>query len=136
MDSLLTFCVAIGVASALTGNRAAIALLCSLAASFTVTTGLGLWLLDVAVLCAIVRPAMPLADELIAALFVFAWAGYLCDDASRYEITFAVVTAQFLLTIPIALVLREVQIAREFTEDIAGFIRSRLSCAIARLSVG
>lgn len=122
--------------AALMGNRTALALLCSLGASFLMTDSIGLFLLDVAVLCVILRPNMTLADELIAALFVVAWAAYFADDQFRYDVGYAVVVLQMMLTIPARALAEEITIAREFVEDVASFVRSRLHRAIFRQSIG
>lgn len=100
-DAGLIIAALVASVSALMGSRTALALLCSLAASFLMTDSVGLFLLDLLVLCAILRPNMTLADELIAALFVVAWAGYLADDQLRYDASYACVVLQMLLTLPV-----------------------------------
>lgn len=101
MDTALTLGALVAFLAALMGDRTAAALLCSLGASFLMTGSAGLFLLDIAVLCVILRPIMTLADELIAALFVVAWVGYLANDQLRYDMTYAVVVLQMILTMPV-----------------------------------
>ena len=60
------------------------------------------WLLaDVFVLKVILSPNMTLADELIGALMLPAWFGYLQGANLNYEVGCGVVALQFLLTLPV-----------------------------------
>lgn len=125
MDSGLILAALVAGLAALMGSRTALALLCSLVASFLMTGNLGLILLDLAVLAVILRPNMTLADELIAALFIVSWAGMLGDDQLRYDASYAVVVLQMLLCLPVERVRLEATILSEFVTDAAAFIRSR-----------
>lgn len=110
-DAGLIIAALVAFVSALMGSRTALALLCSLGVAMGIQRGIYptqpdlvnalLFLLDLAVLCVILRPNMTLADELIAALFVVAWAGYLADDQLRYDASYAVVILQMILTLPV-----------------------------------
>lgn len=135
-DAGLIIAALVAFVSALMGSRTALALLCSLGASFLMTDSIGLLLLDLAVLCVILRPNMTLADELIAALFVVAWASYPAGEQLRYTVTYMVVVVQIALTVPAQALAEEVTIAREFVEDMAAFIRTRLHRAIFRQGMG
>lgn len=136
MDELLYLSAFVGVVSAALGNRTSLALCLSLAASFYVSSSLLLWLLDLAVLCVILRPSMPIADKMVAALFLFAWPAYLMGEDVRYYVGYAVVVLQFAICMPFHAIRDEAQIASDFASDVIGFIRSRLSMAAARMSMG
>lgn len=125
-DAALYASVLIAAVSALMGNRTACVLLVSLAASFFVHTSPGLFLLDLGALALIVRPHMGLADEMIAVLFTFAWAFYGAGEQLRYDAAWTVVVIQNMLCLPVAAIRRETTIAREFLEDLASFLTTRL----------
>lgn len=107
--------VACGCLSASTGNRTAWALLASVGLClafdhFGVPFHFILWLLiDLAVILAIIRPAMTTADVVIVALFIPAWVAYLLPEGPRFELGFLVVVAQLLLTFPAVTVHRAIQ---------------------------
>lgn len=118
LDAILGVAVACGVAGALTGNRTAWALLASVAYCLAmdwlgVAFNPFLWLMvDLAVCLAILLPVIPKfarffpklrvssADVAILALFGPAWIGYLMEPDVRYQIGFAVVVTQLLVTFP------------------------------------
>jgi hypothetical protein len=133
MDTALTLGALVAFLAALTGDRTACALLGSLGASFLITSSLGLWMLDLAVLAVILRPGMSMADELIAALFLIAWPFYLASDGLRYDASYAVVLLQLLLTAPITRIRKEAVIFAEFAADVSAFIRSRFLRSIPLL---
>jgi len=121
----LTMAASVAIVSALMGNRTAWALLCSLGASFWVADSKGLFLIDLLVLCVVLRRNMTLADELICAAFLPAWFAYLLDDGVRYEMGWACVVLQMLLCLPVRRIGDEVGIVREFVADLTAFLRSR-----------
>lgn len=99
--------LACGVVSAATGNRTAWALLASVGLCFgfeyfAIPFNFVVWMLiDLAVVAAIIRPAMTAADCVILALFIPAWCFYLLPPDTRFVGSFVVVVAQLALTFPV-----------------------------------
>lgn len=106
IEALLVFAVLCGCAGAWKGSRAAIALLAStaLTSGFVwagVPFNIVAWLLiDLVVIAAIVSRKPTVADMLILALFIPAWAFYVKPDAFANYATTLIVSAQLLLTFP------------------------------------
>lgn len=107
--------VACGVVSAATGNRTAVVLLASVGLCLAldylaVSFSFPLWLLiDLAVVLAIIRPAMTKTDCVIIALFIPAWCFYLLPPETRFWGSFVVVVTQLALTFPLRKVWRRVR---------------------------
>lgn len=98
--------VALACIPAWGGSRAALALLASFLYA-TALLALGVpfsWLqwiaADLFVLKAIVSSNMSLQEELVAALFLPAWASYALSPVMLYEISTGVVILQFLICLP------------------------------------
>jgi hypothetical protein len=103
----------LALCGAFTGNRTAWALLSSLGLCL-LSDGMGwdrppfvLLLIDAAVIAFIFSSWPPKASDIvITSLFIPAWAGYLMPEDTRFQIGFAVVVLQLILTFPLFMFLR------------------------------
>lgn len=107
IEAVFLFAIAAGGIAALTGSRAAIALLASTA--FTagmVAVGvpfiLPLWMfVDVCVIAVVVHPHMRVREVVLVALFFPLWASYFVESEQGWRASALISATQFLLTFPL-----------------------------------
>lgn len=102
-ETLVALAALLACVPALLGSHTACALLVSYAYALALEhLGVAFWgpqwlVADLFVLKVILAPRMSLADELIGALMVLAWFGYLMGEWMNYQVGCGIVAMQFFI---------------------------------------